>query len=291
MNTHNFIHKIFILSFLSIVHSYIKSTILNTCKQIYGLVLIETYIVTHVYIYKKRQAFHITLYICKCIVNKNCFWLLFDLFQTISETELFGPTCLNKMKSTKIFFECFFLAQNPFQTILGLRKILEFFSQKFEIFVCFDPLYCMGEKMKLTKNHFWVLFHSAESIPDHFSTQKNFGIFFSKIFMFRPLCYLGEKKWSQQKIAFECSFIAQNPFQTILGLWKTLKKFRKSFWNLCVSTPILHRWKKVKSTKNHFWVLFHSAKSNSDNFRTLKNWKIFEKIFENFWNFFQVWGL
>ena len=47
MNTHNFIHKIFILS---IVYSYIKSTILNKCKQIYGLVLIETYIVTHAYI-------------------------------------------------------------------------------------------------------------------------------------------------------------------------------------------------------------------------------------------------
>ena len=162
MNTHNFIHKIFILSFLSIVHSYIKSTILNTCKQIYGLVLIKTYIVTHVYnkIKEKLSTSHCT-FANECIVNKNCFWQLFDLFQTISETELFGPTCSNKMKSTKITFECFFLAQNPFQTILGLRKILEFFSQKFEIFVGFDPLYCMGEKTKLTKNHFWVLFHSA----------------------------------------------------------------------------------------------------------------------------------
>ena len=71
MNTHDFIHKTFILSFLSIVQSYIKSTIMNTCKQTYILVLLETYIVKHVY--RKRHAFHIILHICKSIVNKNCF--------------------------------------------------------------------------------------------------------------------------------------------------------------------------------------------------------------------------
>ena len=49
MNTHNYINKTLILSFLSIDHSYINITILNTCKQIYVLVLIEIYIVTHVY--------------------------------------------------------------------------------------------------------------------------------------------------------------------------------------------------------------------------------------------------
>ena len=71
MNKHDFIHKIFILSFLSIVHSYIKSTIMNTCMQSYVLVLKETYIVKHVY--KKIHAFHIILHICKTIVNKICF--------------------------------------------------------------------------------------------------------------------------------------------------------------------------------------------------------------------------
>ena len=53
MNTHNYIHKTFILSFHSIVHSDIKITILNTCKRIYVLVLIEIYIVT--YVYKKTK--------------------------------------------------------------------------------------------------------------------------------------------------------------------------------------------------------------------------------------------
>ena len=53
MNTQNYIHKTFIPSFLSIVHSDIKTTILNTCKQIYALVLIEIYIVT--YVYKKTK--------------------------------------------------------------------------------------------------------------------------------------------------------------------------------------------------------------------------------------------
>ena len=87
------------------------------------------------------------------------------------------------------------------------------------------------EHMKSTKkNQFWVLFHSTKSISDHFRTFKIFEKFFSKIkifFMFRPLYFIGEKKWSQQKITFECSFIVQNPFQTILGLWKILKIFKK----------------------------------------------------------------
>ena len=52
MNTHDFLLQIFIISFLSYIHSEVKITFLNTCKQIYGLVLIETYIVTHVYIKK-----------------------------------------------------------------------------------------------------------------------------------------------------------------------------------------------------------------------------------------------
>ena len=233
MNTHDFIQNIFILSFLSYIQSEIKITFLNTCKQISGLVLIEAYIFTHVYKKIKRQAFHITLYICKCIVNKNCFWLLFDLFRLFQKLSYFGPTCLTKMKSTKITFECFFLAQNPFQTILGLRKFLDFFFSKIWNFCMFRPPYTAWEKkMMSTRNHFWVLFHSAKSFPDHFSTQKNFGIFFSKSWnfcMFQPLYCLDEKKWSQQKIIFECFFIAQNPFQTILGLWKTLKHFRKIF--------------------------------------------------------------
>ena len=53
MNPHNYIQKPFNLSFLSIVHSDIKITILNTCKQIYAFVLIEIYIVT--YVYKKTK--------------------------------------------------------------------------------------------------------------------------------------------------------------------------------------------------------------------------------------------
>ena len=55
MNTHDFIHKIFILSFLSIVRSYIKSRIMNACMQTYILVLRETYIVKH--LYKKKACF------------------------------------------------------------------------------------------------------------------------------------------------------------------------------------------------------------------------------------------
>ena len=54
----------------------------------------------------------------------------------------------------KIAFEWFFIAQNPFQTILGLRKLLEFLSQKFNFFVYFDPYTAWVKKVKSTKNHF-----------------------------------------------------------------------------------------------------------------------------------------
>ena len=89
-----------------------------------------------------------------------------------------------KWSQQKILFECSFIAQNPFQTILGLWKTLKNF-----------------------RKFFWIILFVSTPIQHRW------------------------KKWSQQKITFECSFIEQNPFQTILGLWKTLKIFRKKFWN------------------------------------------------------------
>ena len=120
MNTHYFIHKIFILSFLSNIHSDNEITFLNTCKEIYGLVLIETHIVTHVYkkIKDKLSTSYCTF--AKVLSTKtasDCSLTYFRLFQQLKCS---GPTWLNKTKSTKITFECSFLAQNPFQTNLGL---------------------------------------------------------------------------------------------------------------------------------------------------------------------------
>ena len=143
------------------------------------------------------------------------------------------PYCIGEKKwsQQKITFECSFIAQNPFQTIL-----------------------------------------------EHGKTLKHFRKFFNFLYVSNPILHRW-KKWSQQKITFECSLIAQNPFQTILEHGKTLKHLRKIFNFLYVSNPILHRWKKMKSTKNHFWVLFHSAKSISDHFRTWNNFETFSKIF------------
>ena len=66
------------------------------------------------------------------------------------------PYCIGakKLSRQKFTFECSFIAQNPFQTILGLQKTLNNFSQKFEIFVCFDPHTVLVKKVKSTKNHF-----------------------------------------------------------------------------------------------------------------------------------------
>ena len=86
--------------------------------------------------------------------------------------------------------------------------------------------------MKSTKNHFLVLFYSAKPISYNFRALENFEKFWKKFLnfcVFRPLYCIGEKSEVDKKITFECSFIAQNPFQTILGLWKTLKNFGKNF--------------------------------------------------------------
>ena len=70
MNTHDFILKIFVLSFLSYIHSMVKIKFLNTCKQIYGLVLIETCIVTHVYKKIKTSFPHHTVHLQKYCQQK-----------------------------------------------------------------------------------------------------------------------------------------------------------------------------------------------------------------------------
>ena len=38
-----------------------------------------------------------------------------------------------------MFTECSFTAQKPIQTRLELQDAYNFFTQKFEIFFCFDP--------------------------------------------------------------------------------------------------------------------------------------------------------
>ena len=90
---------------------------------------------------------------------------------------------------------------------------------------------------------------------------------------------LGWTNWSQQKITFDCSFIVQNPFQAFLGLWKTLKNFRKIFWSfLFISTPIIIGEKKWSQQK----ISFECSFIVQNPFQTVLGlWKVFE-IFENF---------
>ena len=93
MNTHYFIHKIFILSFLSNIHSDNKITFLNTRKQKYGLVLIETYIVTHVYKKNKDKLSSSYCTFAKVLSTKttsDCSLPDFRLFQKLSYLVLLG---------------------------------------------------------------------------------------------------------------------------------------------------------------------------------------------------------
>ena len=135
MNTHNYINKTPILSFLSIVHSYINITILNTCKQIYVLVLIEIYIVTHVY--KKNKAKLSTSHCtsAKVLSTKTASDCSLTSFRLLQKLSFSCPIWLNKMKSTNIIFESSFIAKNPFHAILGLQKTFEIFFQKITKFL------------------------------------------------------------------------------------------------------------------------------------------------------------
>ena len=96
MNTHNYIHKTFILSFLSIVHSDLKIKILNTSKQIYVLVSIEIYIVT--YVDKKNKANLSTSYItfAKVLLTKTASDYSLTYFRLLQKMSFSDPTWLNK---------------------------------------------------------------------------------------------------------------------------------------------------------------------------------------------------
>ena len=125
---------------------------MNTCKRLYATVLIETYIVTHVYKKIKTSFPHHTvdLQVLSTKTVSDCSLTYFKLFQKLSCS---GRTWLNKMKSTKITFECFFIAQNPIQSILGFRKILEIFFSKNLNFCMFrpPPPSCICKKSKVNK--------------------------------------------------------------------------------------------------------------------------------------------
>ena len=94
-NTHNYIHKTFILSFLSIVHSDIKITILNTCKQIHVLVLIEINIITYVYKKTKPTFPHHTEHL-QVLLTKTASDYSLTYFRQLQKLNFSGPTWLNK---------------------------------------------------------------------------------------------------------------------------------------------------------------------------------------------------
>ena len=170
----------------------------------------------------------------------DCSLTYFRPFQKLSCS---GPTW-TKWSPQKITFECSFIAQNPFLTILGLKKNFGFFFSKIQDFYVLTPILPRWGKVNSPKNHIWVLFYRVKSISDHFRTLKNFEKFFKNLsfFVLTPIL-LRWKKWSQQKIIFECSFIAQNPFHAISGLWKILKIFR----NILKFLPPLARQNELSS--------------------------------------------
>ena len=99
-------------------------------------------------------------------------------FRPIQKLSFSGPTRFNKMKHTKITFERSFIAQNPFQPILGLeKKFYNFFLENSKLFYVLTPIMPRCRKVNSTKNHIWALFHSAISFSDHFRTLKNFEKF------------------------------------------------------------------------------------------------------------------
>ena len=108
---------------------------------------------------------------------------------------------------------------------------------------------------------------------------KIFQVFFRKInfffnVSFRTLYSKGEKHEVREKIIFYCSFIVQNPFQTILRFQKFFKFFFPTI-NFHCFEPYTAKVRKVKPAKNNFLVLFYSAKSVSDHFTISKLSQVF----------------
>ena len=67
--------------------------------------------------------------------------------------------------------------------------------------------------------------------------------------MFRPQYYLCEKSEVNKKIIFECPFIAQNPFQTILVSNFTWKNFSKKIQNFYMFRPQYYLGEKSEVNK------------------------------------------
>ena len=100
--------------------------------------------------------------------------------------------------------------------------------------------------------------------------------------MFWPPYFIGEKKWSQQKITFECSLIAQNPFQTHFRTLKNFENFFQKIRHFYVSALYYLGEKKWSQQK----ITFECSFIAQNPFQTIlvlqKILKIFFKKFEFF---------
>ena len=168
-----------------------------------------------------------------------------------------GLTWLNEMKPTKnhywVLFHSAKSISNHFRT---LKKCRFFFSKIQNSYMCWPPILPRWTKMNSTKNHMWVLFHSAKSNSYHFRTFENFEKFL-KFFeiSFRPLYCIGEKKVKSTKNYFWVLFHSAKSLSDHFRIEFYLKNFRKKFKIFNVMTPILHRWKREINKKTFLSAL------------------------------------
>ena len=89
-----------------------------------------------------------------------------------------------KCSRQKMTFECLFTAQIPFQTISGLRKMLEFYLKNLKFLHVLTTIVHRWKKWSQQKNHLWVLFYGANSISYSFRTPKILGFLKNFNFLF-----------------------------------------------------------------------------------------------------------
>ena len=131
--------------------------------------------------------------------------------------------------------------------------------------------------MKSEKNHFSVLFYSANPFQTILPC-KNFSMYFFEKSIFFTLSNTILQRWEMirsEKNQSWCSFIVQNPFQTILPCQNFFMFFFEKLIFFTVSATILQRW-ETWGHKKTFLVRFYSAKSIWDHFTISK---LFQVVF------------
>ena len=131
--------------------------------------------------------------------------------------------------------------QNPFQIILRFQFFFKFFFEKLIFFTVLTPYNALVRKVDPAKNHFLVLFYSANSISDHFTILELFQVFFRKISIFH--CFDPDtakvRNMKSGKKRFSVLFYSAKSISDHFTI-SNFSSFSRNYFFLLLRPPILH---------------------------------------------------